>query len=85
MKLIAKTLHPVETPTFTVGQEIILANWYFDGRTSVRKLYALTVTKVNRITLIAVDKNGDEYHVNTRTDSLTTREEIIKNALAAIN
>lgn len=85
MKLIAKKLNPVETPTFTVGQEIILANWAFDGRTSVRKLYVLTVTKVNRITLIAVDKAGNEYNVDPRTDTLTSREEIIKNALATIN
>lgn len=83
MKLLQK--QAVETPTFTVGQEIILANWYFDGRTSVSKLYALTVTKVNRVTLTAVDKQGNEYHVDPRTDKLTTREEIIKNALAAIN
>lgn len=85
MKLIAKQLHPVETPAFTVGQEIILANWAFDGRTSTRRLHALTVTKVNRITLIAVDKQGNEYNVDPRTDLLTSREEIIKNALAAIN
>lgn len=85
MKLIAKTLHPVETPTFTVGQEIILTSWAFDGRTSTREFYALTVTKVNRITLIAADKQGNEYNVDPRTDSLTSREEIIKAALAAIN
>lgn len=85
MKLIAKQLHPVETPTFTVGQEIILVLYPFDGRTSVRKLYALTVTKVNRVTLTVVDKKGDEFLVDPRTDKLTTREEIIKNALAEIN
>jgi len=85
MKLIAKQLHPVETPTFTVGQEIILVEWIFDGRTSIRRLYALTVTKVNHTTLIAVDRRGNECSVDPRTDKLTTREEIIKNALAEIN
>lgn len=85
MKLIAKQLHPVETPTFTVGQEIILVNWAFDGRTSAHRLHALTVTKVNRVTLIAADKKGNEYSIDPRTDKLTTRKEIIENALAEIN
>ena len=83
MKLLQK--QAVETPTFTVGQEIILVLYPFDGRTSVRKLYALTVTKVNRVTLTAVNKKGEEFLVDTRTDKITTREEIIKNALAEIN
>lgn len=70
--------------TYSVGDEIVLKLSIFDGRTSEIKLVGMTVTKVNRITIVAKDKEGNIYNLDPRTDRITTREEIIKKTLASI-
>ena len=76
---------PQVEATFNVGDEIVLKLSIFDGRTSETKLVAMTVTKVNRITIVAKDKEGNIYNLDPREDRITTREQIIKETLATID
>ena len=82
MKLIQKALQ--QEATYNVGDEIVLKLSIFDGRTSQTKLVSMEVTKVNRITIVAKDKEGNIYNLDPREDRITTREQIIKETLATI-
>jgi hypothetical protein len=82
MKLIQTATEP--EATYNVGDEIILKMSIFDGRTSRTKLVSMEVTKVNRITIVAKDKEGNIYNLDPREDRITTRDEIIKETLASI-
>ena len=82
MKLIQTATEP--EATYNVGDEIILKMSIFDGRTSRTKLVSMEVTKVNRITIVAKDKEGNVYNLDPREDNITTRDEIIKETLASI-
>jgi hypothetical protein len=77
MKLI-KTSSPQQEATYKVGDEIILQYSIFDGRTSECKRKAMTVTKVNKISLIAEDKFGNCFGLDPREDEITTRAQLIK-------
>ena len=70
---------PQQKATYKVGDEIIFQYSIFDGRTSELKRKAMTVTKVNMVTIIAEDKNGNWYGIDPREDNITTREQLIKN------
>lgn len=82
MKLIQTA--PQQEQTFNVGDEIILMRSNFDGRTTYTERVAMKVTKVNRVTLLAEDKKGNVYKLDPREDTITTRDEIIKETLASI-
>ena len=82
MKLIQTA--PQAEQTFNVGDEIVLKLSIFDGRSSQTKLVSMEVTKVNRITIVAKDKEGNIYNLDPRTDRITTRDEIVKETLASI-
>ena len=71
MKLI-KTA-PKQTKTFKVGDEIVVTEPYFDGRVTEFVKTLMTVTKVNRVTLIAEDKKGNVYQLDTRYDNIIAR------------
>ena len=73
MKLI-KTA-PKQTKTFKTGDEIVVESSYFDGRVTEFVKTLMTVTKVNRVTLIADDKKGNTYQLDTRYDNITLRAE----------
>ena len=73
MKLI-KTA-PKQTKTFKTGDEIVVESSYFDGRVTEFVKTLMTVTKVNRVTLIADDKKGNTYRLDTRYDNITLRAE----------
>ncbi len=76
MKLIKSA--PRQEATYKVGDEIILQYSIFDGRTSECKRKAMTVTKVNKISLIAEDKFGNWLRLDPREDKITTRTQLIK-------
>ena len=82
MKLIQTA--PQAEQTFNVGDEIVLKLSIFDGRSSQTKLVSMEVTKVNRITIVAKDKQGNIYNLDPRADRITTRDEIVKETLASI-
>ena len=77
MKLLKAA--PQQKATYKVGDEIIFQYSIFDGRTSERKRKAMTVIKVNKVTLIAEDKHGNWLSLDPRKDNITTREQLIKN------
>ena len=70
---------PQQEATYKVGDEIIFQYSIFDGRTSERKRKAMTVTKVNKVTIVAEDKHGNWLSLDPREDNITTREQLIKN------
>jgi hypothetical protein len=76
MKLIKSA--PCQEATYKVGDEIIFQYSIFDGRTSECKRKSMTVTKVNKITLIAEDKFGNWLRLDPREDEITTRAQLIK-------
>jgi hypothetical protein len=76
MKLI-KTA-PQQEAIYKVGDEIVLQYSIFDGRTSECKRKAMTVTKVNKISLIAEDKFGNCLRLDPREDKITTRAQLTK-------
>jgi hypothetical protein len=76
MKLIKSA--PCHEATYKVGDEIILQYSIFDGRTSECKHKAMTVTKVNKVTIIAEDKFGNWLRLDPREDKITTRAQLIK-------
>ena len=82
MKLIQTA--PQQEQTFNVGDEIIVRTSQFDGRTTYPVTTSMTVTKVNRITLIAEDKIGNVYKIDPREDNIRTRKQIIDENLASI-
>ena len=82
MKLIKPA--PQQQATYKVGDEIVLKLSFFDGRTSQTRLVSMEVIKVNRITIVAKDKEGNIYNLDPREDRITTRDEIVKEALASI-
>ena len=83
MKLIQTAQQP--QATYNVGDEIIVRTSQFDGRTTYPVTTSMTVTKVNRITLLAEDKKGNVYKLDPREDNIRTRKQIIKETLASIN
>ncbi len=83
MKLIQKA--PQQEATYNVGDEIIVRTSQFDGRTSYPVTTSMTITKVNRITLLAEDKKGNVYKLDPREDNIRTRKQIIEETLAEIN
>ena len=82
MKLIQTA--PKPEATYNIGDEIILKLSIFDGRCSQTKLVSMMVTKVNRITIVAKDKEGNIYNLDPRTDRITNRKQIVEETLAAI-
>jgi hypothetical protein len=82
MKLIQTA--PQQEQTFNVGDEIIVRTSQFDGRTSHSFTTSMTVTKVNRITLLAEDKKGNVYKLDPREDNIRTRKQIVDETLASI-
>lgn len=73
MKLIKPA--PKQTKTFKAGDEIVVTEPYFDGRVTEFVKTLMTVTKVNRVTLIADDKKGNTYQLDSRYDDITLRAE----------
>jgi hypothetical protein len=69
---------PQQEATYKVGDEIIFQYSIFDGRTCERKRKAMTVIKVNKVTLIAEDKFGNWLRLDPNEDKITTREQLIK-------
>ena len=82
MKLIQTAPQP--EVTYNVGDEIIVRTSQFDGRTTYPVTTSMTVTKVNRITLLAEDKKGNVYKIDPREDDITTRKQIVEETLATI-
>lgn len=82
MKLIQTA--PQQEQTFNVGDEIIVRTSQFDGRTTYPVTTSMTVTKVNRVTLLAVDKMGNVYKLDPREDNIRTRKQIVDETLASI-
>ena len=76
MKLVKSATR--QEATYKVGDEIIFQQSIFDGRTSHRKNIAMTVIKVNKVTLIAEDKFGNWLRLDPNEDKITTREVLIK-------
>jgi hypothetical protein len=76
MKLIKSATR--QEATYKVGDEIIFQQSIFDGRTSHRKNIAMTVIKVNKVTLIVKDKYGNTLRLDLSEDKITTREALIK-------
>lgn len=81
-----KLIQPAQQPqvTYNVGNEIIVKTYQFDGRTSYPITTSMTVTKVNRITLLAEDKKGNVYKLDPREDNIRTRKQIVEETLASI-
>lgn len=82
MKLIQTAPQPEQT--FNVGDEIIVRTSQFDGRTTYPVTTSMTITKVNRITLIAEDRKGNVYKLDPREDNIRTRKQIVDETLAEI-
>ena len=52
--------------TYAIGQDIRWTIWSHDGRVSNIEYFIGTITKVNRVTVNAVDKLGNEWSIDIK-------------------
>jgi len=72
MKLLFKAPPILKDLPYTVGQKIVIATDYDDGRNCWETIrIAYTVMKVNKVTIDIKNADGDIYRFNPNTDKGT--------------
>ena len=79
MKIIKQPTTPAVK--YNVGDNVIIEEFRFDGRTSMPFYTTATVIKVNRITMQVEDENGYGFLFDPREAKIVTKEELAERVL----